>query len=247
MGTTASDIARTVDASARYIGISASKVREVAALIKGKPIDEARRILAFTPKEAAREISKILESAIANAEHNFHLPQEELFVKLIRADEGLTMKRFRPRARGRASRIRKRMCSIHLTLERSEELAARAVAPVARRRRTAESDTEKPARGRPAAAETAAPARGKRAKAAETDSEETAAPDTGAASDAAENQAVSEDVTIVETGDTEAGGTAEISEESPAESAPQAESAPEAESQAPDAAGQQEKEPEGDK
>jgi len=108
----------TYKAGARFIRISPYKVREVAAIIKGKHVDEARRILAFTPKAASEAMSKILESAIANAEHNFSVPQEELFVKLVSADEGVTIKRFRPRAQGRGFRIRKRTSHINLELER---------------------------------------------------------------------------------------------------------------------------------
>jgi large subunit ribosomal protein L22 len=108
----------TYKAGARFIRISPYKVREVAAVIKGKHVDEARRILAFTPKAASETMSKILESAIANAEHNFSVPQEELFVKFVSADEGVTIKRFRPRAQGRGFRIRKRTSHINLELER---------------------------------------------------------------------------------------------------------------------------------
>jgi large subunit ribosomal protein L22 len=108
----------TYKAGARFIRISPYKVREVAAVIKGKHVDEARRILAFTPKAASETVSKILESAIANAEHNFSVPQEELFVKFVSADEGVTIKRFRPRAQGRGFRIRKRTSHINLELER---------------------------------------------------------------------------------------------------------------------------------
>ena len=108
----------TYRAGARFIRISPYKVREVAAIIKGKHIDEARRILAFTPKAASETISKVLESAVANAEHNFSVPQEELYVKFVSADEGVTIKRFRARAQGRGYRIRKRTSHINLELER---------------------------------------------------------------------------------------------------------------------------------
>lgn len=110
-----------VTARAKWIRMSAYKAREAAQLIRGKSIDEARRILAFTPKASARAISKVLESAIANAEHNFQIPPEELMVKIASADEGVTIKRFRPRAQGRGYRIRKRTCHINLTLERVRE------------------------------------------------------------------------------------------------------------------------------
>jgi large subunit ribosomal protein L22 len=109
---------QTYKAGAKFIRISPYKVREVAAIIKGKHVDEARRILAFTPKAASIEMSKILESAIANAEHNFQVPQEELYVRFVSADEGVTIKRFRPRAQGRGFRIRKRTSHIQLELER---------------------------------------------------------------------------------------------------------------------------------
>lgn len=113
-----------VTARARWLRMSAYKAREAAQLIRGKSVEEARRILAFTPKASARAVSKVLESAIANAEHNFQIPQEELFVKVASADEAVTIKRFRARAQGRGYRIRKRTCHINLTLERSEAAAA---------------------------------------------------------------------------------------------------------------------------
>ncbi|CAN5894886.1 hypothetical protein BH23ACT12_BH23ACT12_17030 [soil metagenome] len=109
---------QTYKAGAKFIRISPYKVREVAAIIKGKHVDEARRILAFTPKAASVEMSKVLESAIANAEHNFQVPQEELYIRFVSADEGVTIKRFRPRAQGRGFRIRKRTSHIQLELER---------------------------------------------------------------------------------------------------------------------------------
>ncbi len=111
---------QTYKAGAKFVRISPYKVREVAAIIKGKHVDEARRILAFTPKAASSEMNKILESAIANAEHNFQVPQEELFVRFVSADEGVTIKRFRPRAQGRGFRIRKRTSHIQLELERRQ-------------------------------------------------------------------------------------------------------------------------------
>lgn len=115
------DVRSQATAAARFVRMSPFKVRQVAALIKGKPIDEARRILAFTPKAASRHLSKVLESAIANAEHNFQMPAEELFVRGVSADEGPTLKRIRPRAQGRAYRIRKRTAHINLVLERARQ------------------------------------------------------------------------------------------------------------------------------
>jgi large subunit ribosomal protein L22 len=90
----------------------------VAALIRGKHVDEARRILAFTPKAASQHLSKVLESAIANAEHNFEIPGDELYVAIVAADEGPTLKRIRPRAQGRAYRVRKRTSHIRMVLVR---------------------------------------------------------------------------------------------------------------------------------
>lgn len=136
-------MAAEVTARAKWIRMSAYKAREAAQLIRGKSIDEARRILAFTPKASARAVSKVLESAVANAEHNFQIPQEELFVKIASADEGVTIKRFRPRAQGRGYRIRKRTCHINLTLERVPEAP---VAPPRPRRST--SAQGKPSDGR---------------------------------------------------------------------------------------------------
>lgn len=142
MAKQARELTPTVTAGSKYVRISAYKVRAVADLIKGKHVDEARRILAFTPKAASHEISKVLESAIANAEHNFQIPQDELLVKVASADEGVTIKRFRARAQGRGYRIRKRTCHINLTLERTplDDLEG----PV-RTRRPQKATTPKPA------------------------------------------------------------------------------------------------------
>jgi large subunit ribosomal protein L22 len=112
------EINRQAEAGARYLRISPPKLNQVAALIRGQHVDEARRILAFTPKAASHEISKVLEAAIANAEHNHDLAAHELFVKEVTADEGPTLKRFRPRALGRAYRIRKRTSHLHIIVER---------------------------------------------------------------------------------------------------------------------------------
>jgi ribosomal protein L22 len=103
-----------VRAQARYVRSSARKARLVCDHIRGKTVDEARAILAHTPRAVARDWSKLLESAVANAEHNHELVGEDLYVKAVHADEGPTIKRFRPRAMGRATRIRKR--TSHLTI-----------------------------------------------------------------------------------------------------------------------------------
>jgi ribosomal protein L22 len=103
-----------VRAQAKYVRSSARKARLVCDHIRGKSVDEARAILATAPRAVARDWSKLLESAIANAENNHELVGEDLYVKAIHADEGPTIKRFRPRAMGRATRIRKR--TSHLTI-----------------------------------------------------------------------------------------------------------------------------------
>lgn len=106
--------APVVRAQARYVRSSARKARLVCDHIRGKSVDEARAILALTPRAIASDWSKLLESAVANAEHNHELVGEDLYVKAVHADEGPTIKRFRPRARGRAAPIRKR--TSHLTI-----------------------------------------------------------------------------------------------------------------------------------
>jgi ribosomal protein L22 len=106
--------APVVRAQAKYVRSSARKARLVCDHIRGKSVEEARAILALTPRAIARDWSKLLESAVANAEHNHELVGEDLYVKAVHADEGPTIKRFRPRAMGRATPIRKR--TSHLTI-----------------------------------------------------------------------------------------------------------------------------------
>ena len=103
-----------VRAQAKYVRSSARKARLVCDHIRGKTVEDARAILAHTPRAVARDWSKLLESAVANAEHNHELVGEDLYIKAVHADEGPTIKRFRPRAMGRATRIRKR--TSHLTI-----------------------------------------------------------------------------------------------------------------------------------
>jgi ribosomal protein L22 len=103
-----------VRAQAKYVRSSARKARLVCDNIRGKSVEDARAILAHTPRAVARDWSKLLESAVANAEHNHELVGEDLVIKAVHADEGPTIKRFRPRAMGRASKIRKR--TTHLTI-----------------------------------------------------------------------------------------------------------------------------------
>jgi ribosomal protein L22 len=107
---------RVVRAHARYVRTSARKARMVCGHLRGKTVGEARAILAFTPREVARDWSKLLESAVANAESNHELLEDDLIVREAYADEGPTIKRFRPRAMGRASPIRKRTSHLTITL-----------------------------------------------------------------------------------------------------------------------------------
>jgi ribosomal protein L22 len=103
-----------VRAQAKYVRTSARKARLVCDHIRGKSVTEARAILAHAPRAVARDWAKLLESAVANAEHNHELVGDELRILSVTADEGPTLKRFRPRAMGRATRIRKR--TSHLTI-----------------------------------------------------------------------------------------------------------------------------------
>jgi ribosomal protein L22 len=107
---------KVVRAQARYVRTSARKARMVCGHLRGKSVDEARAILAFTPREVARDWSKLLESAVANAENNHELIEDDLLVREAYADEGPTIKRFRPRAQGRATPIRKRTSHLTITL-----------------------------------------------------------------------------------------------------------------------------------
>jgi len=109
-----------VRAQAKYVRTSARKARLVCDHIRGKDVEQARAILAFTPRAAAEAWTKLLESAVANAEHNHELVGEELRIASVHADEGPTLKRFRPRAMGRATRIRKRTSHLTITLTPKE-------------------------------------------------------------------------------------------------------------------------------
>ena len=104
-----------VRARARYVRCAPRKARLVVAHIRGKPVDEARAILVHTPRAASRDVLKLLDSAVANAENNHELVADELKVGQAYVDEGPTLKRYRPRALGRATRIRKR--TSHMTIE----------------------------------------------------------------------------------------------------------------------------------
>ena len=106
-----------VRAVAKWVRISPRKARLVAEHIRGRTVPEARTVLAFTPRAAAREVEKVLRSAVANAEANHGLDGDEMLVSAAYVDDGVTMKRWRARARGRAARIRKRTCHITVALK----------------------------------------------------------------------------------------------------------------------------------
>ncbi|BCJ87334.1 50S ribosomal protein L22 [Effusibacillus dendaii] len=106
-------------AIARHVRIAPRKVRLVVDLIRGKKVGEAIAILKHTPKAASPVVEKVLKSAIANADHNLNLNVDDLVISQIFVDQGTTLKRFRPRAQGRASRIHKR--TSHITVVVSEK------------------------------------------------------------------------------------------------------------------------------
>ena len=116
----------TVRAQAKFVRSSARKARLITDLIRGRSVPEARTILAFSTRDVARDVEKVLHSAVANAESrpDLHWNGDDLEVVTAFADEGRTLKRFRPRARGRASAIHKRTCHITVELAVSEAAAA---------------------------------------------------------------------------------------------------------------------------
>ncbi len=108
-------------AQAKFIRIAPRKARIVMDLIRGKSVKEALGILRYTPRKGSKIIEKVLKSAIANAENNNEMSRDELVISRAYVDEGPALKRFRPRAQGRASRIRKRTSHITVMLREREE------------------------------------------------------------------------------------------------------------------------------
>jgi large subunit ribosomal protein L22 len=108
-----------VRAVERHIRMSPQKVRLVLDVVRGKPVSEALTLLQFLPQRAARPVSKAVKSAAANAENNFNMDPEDLIITKVQADEGRTLKRWRPRARGRVNQILKR--SSHITVVVAEK------------------------------------------------------------------------------------------------------------------------------
>ncbi len=190
-------------AQVRYLRMSASKARVVLNLIRGKHVAEASQILAFSERLAAKEIQKVLRSAVANAQHNDEIPADELYVSACFADEGPTLKRFRPRARGRAGRIHKQTCHITLVVSRidADELDRL-------REKAAKSGTQGDASAQRRAR--VAKSRGEEVAAEETTVEETAADET-----AVEEAAVETSEAVSETVDSDGDGEVNASDESP--------------------------------
>jgi large subunit ribosomal protein L22 len=118
---------REVRAQAKYVRMSPRKARLVAEHIRGRSVPEARAVLAFTSREAAGVLQKVLQSAVSNAEANHGIAEDRLYVKATYVDGGPVMKRWRARARGRVARIRKRTCHITVTLVEAPAVAAPAV------------------------------------------------------------------------------------------------------------------------
>jgi large subunit ribosomal protein L22 len=148
-------------AMARYVRVTPRKARRVVDLIRGLPADEAQAVLAFAPQSASDPVGKVLASAIANAENNERLDPDSLLVSEAFVDEGPTLKRFRPRAQGRAYRIRKRTCHITVAVEsvppaqnrRGPAKSAKAPAASAGTKSTPAKATKKTAPAKAAAAE----------------------------------------------------------------------------------------------
>jgi large subunit ribosomal protein L22 len=131
-------------AVARHVRLSASKARRVVNLVRGLPAKEALTVLQFAPQAASEPVYKVLASAIANAENNERLDPDALLISAAYVDEGPTMKRFRPRAQGRAYRIRKRTCHITIVVEAVQPMARRVkkAAPAKATGKAAPADAE---------------------------------------------------------------------------------------------------------
>ena len=173
-------------AVARHIRVSASKARAVLDLIRGESYGRASEILEFSERSVSDVVSKCLDSAVANAEHNDGISAEELYVSACYADEGPTLKRWRPRARGRATRINKRTCHITIIVSRYSDAELTAM------RERAES------RGRTGASEQAAESRRQRVEKRRAAEAEAEAAEAAEAAEEAGVEAGSETVDVAE-------------------------------------------------
>jgi large subunit ribosomal protein L22 len=231
----------------RHYRMSAYKARQVLDLVRGKDADRAEEILAATPREAARVIEKVLASAVANARNNDQLDPDELFVSACFADEGTTLKRWRPRARGRATRIRKRTCHITVIVSRLPEdrlerrrsrqaalttgLRSRRVA-ASRRGAAAEADAptaEAPAEETDFEELDGAEDQGETVDGEGTDVETDLVDDADADADVEAGESVSEDAAVEAEPEVEAAAEVEPEVEPEVEVAAEVEAAPEAE------------------
>ena len=135
-----------VRAEAKWVRVSPRKARLVVEHIRGRSVPEARTVLAFTPRAAAREVEKVLRSAVSNAEANHGLVGDELIVSAAYVDEGPTIKRWRARARGRVSSIKKRTCHITVRLAEPAEPRRRPSAEKEKSRKRAGTRRKKEAK-----------------------------------------------------------------------------------------------------
>jgi large subunit ribosomal protein L22 len=158
-------------ASARFVRITPMKARRVVDLVRGVPVDQALSILEFAPQAAAETVHKVLRSAVANAETTEGLDTHDLVVSVAQVDEGPTMKRWRPRAQGRATRINKRTSHITLAVEPASALAPAAPEPRAAKKAAKKAPAKKAAADTEPASKTAA----KKAPAKKTTTKKTAA------------------------------------------------------------------------
>jgi large subunit ribosomal protein L22 len=177
-------------AKARFVRVSASKARRVIDLVRGKPVDEALHILRWAPQAASEPVAKVIASAAANAQNNEGLDPSTLVVATVYADEGPTAKRIRPRAQGRAFRIRKRTSHITVIVESRPSREERGSAQSARSRRAqgSKAAAAKKAPATKATAETTAPekAPAKKAPAKKAPAKKAAAKKTEASDEAKE-------------------------------------------------------------
>jgi large subunit ribosomal protein L22 len=143
----ATETIQEVRAEAKWVRVSARKARLVLEHIRGRSVPEARTVLAFSERAVARDIERVLRAAVANAENNHGLAGDELVVSAAYADEGPTLKRWRPRARGRVGRIYKRTC--HITLKLSPTTTNGAAPAKRKKRDEPKSEGAKPRRRAP--------------------------------------------------------------------------------------------------
>ena len=231
MADTATKEGPQTKATLKYLRTSAYKVREVLDLIRGLDVDDARHVLQFSERGPAREVLKVLNSAVANADHTLNIPADELKVAVAFADEGPTIRRWRPRARGRATRIRKRTCHITIIVARLSDAELqqrrrrdgaagtqrrRGVIPGRRRKggEAATSESGAPKAGKGKAAEGAAPEAATGAAVPEAEPEEASAAAEAVTEDTPEAPAPEEKAARYENlGREEAAGAGETLEE----------------------------------